>query len=70
MNIKILDPDGCNFDQVSEDYENLSLKIKNVLRSLSSPENLKNGLDRTESFNYSESSYPMGNFPYDDSLKR
>ncbi|KAK6634060.1 hypothetical protein RUM44_004668 [Polyplax serrata] len=63
-------PDSYNFDQVSEDYENLSLKIKNVLRSLSTPEDLKNGLDRTGSFNYSENSYPKGSFPYDDSLKR
>ena len=63
-------PDSYNFDQVSEDYENLSLKIKNVLRSLSTPEDLKSGVNRNSSFNYSENSYPMGNFPYDDSLKR
>ncbi|KAL0280632.1 UNVERIFIED_CONTAM: hypothetical protein PYX00_001864 [Menopon gallinae] len=63
-------PDSYNFDEVSDDYENLSLKIKNMLRSLSTPEDLKNGLDRTNSFNYSENSYPLGNFPYDDSLKR
>lgn len=63
-------PDSYKFDQVNDDCENLSLKIKNMLRSLSTPEDLKNGLDRTDSFNYSENSYPVGSFPYDDSLKR
>jgi hypothetical protein len=62
-------PDTFNFDRVDEDYNNLTLKMMNMLRSLSTPEDLKS-VTRNDSFNYSDASIPLPNFPYDDSLKR